>query len=186
MAAFGDLSALTTMMAEAQQKETERAEMSARGPGQSIKVIMPADRIKLDADKATENKKTAKDPNDIWDEEEIASKDPDFENDGRAVPEFSINYKQAVGSGDVYLGLGGVTPSTIDAGFIVIRVEFPGEILKDLDLKVEKQKIVAQSPKFRLCTYLPHKVREDDGKAEYDSKTETLKVTLPIIRDGLF
>ena len=152
------------------------------------KCYNPRRWIRLDkekAEKALEDKKE-KDPNAIWDDEEIDARDPDFEDDGREVPDFEINYKQHVGAEDIYLGLGNKTPSTITAGYIIVRVQFPGEKLKDLDLKVEKQKIVAQSPKYRLCTYLPHEVRENDGKAEYDAKSETLKVTLPIIREGLF
>ena len=52
-----------------------------------------------------------KDPNDIWDEEEIEQSDL-FIDDGRQVPEY-IMYKQHVGSEDVYLGMGNTTPSTV-------------------------------------------------------------------------
>ena len=192
MSAFGDvanLNALTSMMEEAQSEQQKRMEEASRGKGGTVNVITPADRIRLDKEKAAkalEDKKKEKDPNAIWDDEEVDARDPDFEDDGREVPEFEINYKQHVGAEDIYLGLGNKTPSTITAGYIIVRVQFPGEKLKDLDLKVEKQKIVAQSPKYRLCTYLPHEVREEDGKAEYDAKSETLKVTLPIIREGFF
>ena len=58
--------------------------------------------------------------------------------------------------------------------------------MKDLDLKVEKQKIVAQSPKHRLCTYLPHEVDDQKGNAKWDGKKDRLSITLPIVRGGLF
>ena len=58
--------------------------------------------------------------------------------------------------------------------------------MKDLDLKVEKQKIIAQSPKHRLCTYLPHEVDDQKGNAKWDGKKDRLSITLPIVRGGLF
>lgn len=36
----------------------------------------------------------------------------------------------------------------------------------------------------KLSTYLPHAVKEDEGKARFDAATETLAVTLPIVREG--
>ena len=127
-----------------------------------------------------------KDPNAIWDEEEIDQTDPDFIDDGREVPEYNIIYKQHVGAEDVYLGMGNTTPSTISAGYLVVHIDFPGQKMKDLDLKVEKQKIVAQSPKHRLCTYLPHEVDDQKGNAKWDGKKDRLSITLPIVRGGLF
>ena len=137
MAAFGDvgnLTALTSMMEEAQTEQQKRLEEASRGKGGTVNVITPADRIRLDKEKAAqalEDKKKEKDPNAIWDDEEVDARDPDFEDDGRAVPDYEINYKQHVGSEDIYLGLGSKTPSTVTAGFIVVRVQFPGEKLKD-------------------------------------------------------
>ena len=153
----------------------------------------PAERQRLKAEKQKQleddiksGKVKVKDPNAIWDEEEIEQSDPDFIDDGRKVPEYNIMYKQHVGSEDVYLGMGTTTPSTISAGYLVIHIDFPGQKMKDLDLKVEKQKIIAQSPVHRLCTYLPHEVKDDEGEAKWDSKKERLSVTLPIVRGGLF
>ena len=35
----------------------------------------------------------------------------------------------------------------------------------------------------RLRAYLPHKVREELSKAQWDAKKHVLKVTMPIVRD---
>lgn len=36
---------------------------------------------------------------------------------------------------------------------------------------------------YKLSVYLPHRVDSDKGKAQWDQKTECLKVTLPIVED---
>ena len=43
-------------------------------------------------------------------------------DDGRARPEFDILYKQHVGSEDMFLGLGQMTPSTNDCNYMVVKV----------------------------------------------------------------
>ena len=190
----GSLNSLSTMLSEAQKAQDERQqELTAKSQIGTVKVITPAERQRLKAEKQKQleddiksGKVKVKDPNAIWDEEEIEQSDPDFIDDGRKVPEYNIMYKQHVGSEDVYLGMGTTTPSTISAGYLVIHIDFPGQKMKDLDLKVEKQKIIAQSPVHRLCTYLPHEVKDEEGEAKWDSKKERLSVTLPIVRGGLF
>ena len=197
MSAFtdvGSLTALSSMMTEAQKAQTEREEQAMKNNKiGTVKVITPAEKLRLEKEKQLQlendikaGKVKVKDPNAIWDEEEVEQTDPDFIDDGREVPEYNIMYKQHVGSEDVYLGMGNTTPSTISAGYLVVHIDFPGQKMKNLDLKVEKQKIVAQSPKHRLCTYLPHEVDEQKGSAKWDGKKERLSITLPIIRGGLF
>ena len=197
MSAFSDvgsISALSSMMSDAQQAQAEREEQNVKNNQiGTVNIITPAEKKRIEQEKQLQlendiknGKVKVKDPNAIWDEEEIDQTDPDFIDDGREVPEYNIIYKQHVGAEDVYLGMGNTTPSTISAGYLVVHIDFPGQKMKDLDLKVEKQKIVAQSPKHRLCTYLPHEVDDQKGNAKWDGKKDRLSITLPIVRGGLF
>ena len=190
MAALSDLGALTSMLQESEELAASRQEEAAASGGALTKSVV---KLPGAQDQAQENKdlkgnpaliEDVTDPNAIWTEAEVDERDPDFEDDGRPAPEYDILYKQNVGAGDVYLGLGGKTPSTVDCNFMVVKIDLPGEKLKDIDLRVEAQKIVVQSPKFKLATYLPFKVKDDEGKAKWLSEKDVLQITLPIIRDG--
>lgn len=125
-----------------------------------------------------------KDPKAIWDEDEVADRD-DVEDasDPRPRPKYDIVYKQNVTSEDMFLGMSDVDPSSNSCNFVVLKIKFPGDKLKDIDLDVTQTRIVAQSPTHRLSTYLPHPVKHKDGNAKWDAKRETLIVTLPIIRE---
>ena len=197
MSAFSDvgsINALSSMMSDAQQAQAEREEKNVKNNQiGTVNIITPAEKKRIEQEKQLQlendiknGKVKVKDPNAIWDEEELDQTDPDFIDDGREVPEYNIIYKQHVGAEDVYLGMGNTTPSTISAGYLVVHIDFPGQKMKDLDLKVEKQKIIAQSPKHRLCTYLPHEVDDQKGNAKWDGKKDRLSITLPIVRGGLF
>ena len=197
MSAFSDvgsINALSSMMSDAQQAQAEREEKNVKNNQiGTVNIITPAEKKRIEQEKQLQlendiknGKVKVKDPNAIWDEEEIDQTDPDFIDDGREVPEYNIIYKQHVGAEDVYLGMGNTTPSTISAGYLVVHIDFPGQKMKDLDLKVEKQKIIAQSPKHRLCTYLPHEVDDQKGNAKWDGNKDRLSITLPIVRGGLF
>ena len=197
MSAFSDvgsINALSSMMSDAQQAQAEREEKNVKNNQiGTVNIITPAEKKRIEQEKQLQlendiknGKVKVKDPNAIWDEEEIDQTDPDFIDDGREVPEYNIIYKQHVGAEDVYLGMGNTTPSTISAGYLVVHIDFPGQKMKDLDLKVEKQKIIAQSPKHRLCTYLPHEVDDQKGNAKWDGKKDRLSITLPIVRGGSF
>ena len=197
MSAFSDvgsINALSSMMSDAQQAQAEREEKNVKNNQiGTVNIITQAEKKRSEQEKQLQlendiknGKVKVKDPNAIWDEEEIDQTDPDFIDDGREVPEYNIIYKQHVGAEDVYLGMGNTTPSTISAGYLVVHIDFPGQKMKDLDLKVQKQKIIAQSPKHRLCTYLPHEVDDQKGNAKWDGKKDRLSITLPIVRGGLF
>jgi len=64
-----------------------------------------------------------------------------------------------------------------------VKIKFPGEKFKDLDLDVERQQLVASSPNFRLNVYLPRPVDHKEGKARFDAAKEMLVVDLPLLRD---
>ena len=58
---------------------------------------------------------------------------------------FDILYKQDVMTEDVFLGLGEKDPSSAHCSHLSIRIHFPGHKMKDLEVDVTKQKIVAES-----------------------------------------
>ena len=195
MASFSnvnDLSALTNMMARAEEAAEARGGMSGNGiagkkKGGGVNIVTPGSIVPHrkpvggsagDAPKET----VAPDPDDIWDAEEVDAHDPDFDDDGRVVPDYDIHYKQRVGSEDVFLGMSGKTPLTSDCKFMVLRIKLPGAKLKNIDLNVDKQKIVVQDPTYRLATYLPYPSDDSQGKAQWLPEKEILSVTLPILR----
>ena len=55
--------------------------------------------------------------------------------------------------------------------------------MSDLDLDVTRDRVKAESARFKLVAYLPVAVNDKAGKATFDSKTELLIVTLPIINE---
>ena len=73
-----------------------------------------------------------------------------------------------------------------DCTHILVCIRFPGATMADLDLEVTRQQIIAESSALRLATYLPFPVQEKQGNAKWDARTDTLTVTLPIIRPELF
>ena len=126
--------------------------------------------------------------NDIWSDDKGEVPDEEqllCERDGRPSPKFQFYYKQNVGTEDVFLGMSDVSPSSYDCSHLVVKIFFPGEKMKDIDLDVTKRRISAQSTKFKLFTYLPVPVDSDEGSAKFDSKKEILIVTLPILIDEM-
>ena len=125
MASFSnvnDLSALTNMMAQAEEAAEARGGMSGNGisggkKGGGVNIVTPGTIVPhrkpvgsaADAEKEPEPA-VAADPDDIWDAEEVDTHDPDFDDDSRVVPDYDIHYKQRVGSEDVFLGMSGKTP----------------------------------------------------------------------------
>eukprot|EP00750_Incisomonas_marina_P019461 INCI3415.1.p2 GENE.INCI3415.1~~INCI3415.1.p2 ORF type:complete len:194 (-),score=41.67 INCI3415.1:67-648(-) len=122
---------------------------------------------------------------DIWDVEEVPDKiDIAFEKDSRKRPTYDILYKQSVSAMDAFGGgLTGNTPSSISCNQIVVKIKFPGHKMKDLDLDVTREKLVAQSATHRLAIALPYPVKDQEGSAKWTQDDCTLSVTLPIIRE---
>ena len=196
---FGDIAQLGTLLEKSQQAEDARLEAAGQGGGGIVQGVSKGKTVvhtqatiaaaaTAKAEAAAAAAAAAKDPNAIWDESDvgktaIAAVEVD---DGRAQPDYDILYKQAVNSGDVFLGMSGKTPGSQDCEIMVVKVKFPGEKFKDLDLDVEKQQLLASSPNYKLNLYLPMPVDHKEGKARFDAKKDMLIVELPIIRDTDF
>ncbi|TYZ64602.1 hypothetical protein PybrP1_008238 [[Pythium] brassicae (nom. inval.)] len=118
----------------------------------------------------------AADPKAIWNLADVPSDDEDD-------TKFEILYKQSVMTEDVFLGLSDKDPSFANCDAMVVRVECPRHRLEDIELDVQKHRLLLQSATLKLSLFLPHPVRHLDGNAKWDSGKQTLSISLPIIRD---
>ena len=126
------------------------------------------------------------DPKAIWDDDEIPPEEAlsflDAGSDPRPRAKFSMLYKQAVATEDVYLGTE-KTPGSCHSDALVYRVEFPDHALRELDLDVTKTTLSASSSRLRLALYLPQPVLADHASAAWDDRRKLLSVTLPVDSD---
>jgi hypothetical protein len=100
--------------------------------------------------------------------------------DDRKEPKYDILLRQDIGAQDMYLNLGDRDPGSDHCDQLVVKVQMPDTELKNITLEVLEDRLLVQSPKYRLNLALPHRVKKDDGKAEWEKLKATLKVTLPI------
>ena len=192
MASFSnvnDLSALTNMMAQAEEAAEARGGMSGNGIAGKKKgrrehrysrehrAPQKAGRRRRRRPKET----VAPDPDDIWDAEEVDAHDPDFDDDGRVVPTTTFT-TSSVSDRKTFSSACRGRPRESNCKFMVLRIKLPGAKLKNIDLNVDKQKIVVQDPTYRLATYLPYPSDDSQGKAQWLPEKEILSVTLPILR----
>ena len=124
----------------------------------------------------------------IWDVDELPDygqiEEEEYE-DGRAVPDIEYIYKQAIGVEDAYLGMDptGPNPSSTSCETLVCHVSLPGTTsMSEIQLDVTDKSISVLTPHHKLRTYLPHEVRDKDGRAEWLKDKSVLRVTLPIVR----
>jgi hypothetical protein len=124
------------------------------------------------------------DPKAIWDDDEVQEVVIDELDDGRVKPEYEMFVKQAVGTGDVFLGLSDKTPGSQDCETLVITINVPGtQRVAELDVDVQTSYLRVTSATYKLGTFLPHKVDEKKGKCLFISDKAQLRLELPILRD---
>ena len=71
----------------------------------------------------------------IWSEDEVKQL-PISLGDPRPEPNFSVLYRQKVGTEDVYLGLSGVDPSSNHCQEMLYKIELPDTNLKQIQLDI--------------------------------------------------
>ena len=122
----------------------------------------------------------------FWDEGEITPvgfyKDP---SDDRPEPEYTIHYRQQVGTEDVYLGLNMVDPSISSADEAVIKVKLPDTSIDDIDLNVQNGYLDLRAPKFRLALKLDYPTKDGDTKAKWNNDEKELTIEIPLVKAGL-
>ena len=171
------IQALSTLLkdSESSKRNEESLPPISLGP---TKIVQST---KGDGDKAVLGGKS------IWSVDEIPSlhtvaRDP---CDTRPSPRFEISYKQKVGTEDTFLGINGTSPASFDCTELVIKVHFPKSIMKDIDVDITAERIMAESKFYKLFTYFPARVKAEKGTAKFDSKREMLIVTVPIDEESI-
>jgi len=183
-----EMEALTDLLDESMElqgqgecdRQTRAEEAAALG---SQGRLGPGDIGPKVAKKKTENKKEA-DTGDIWEGDEVPEEDLNWEDEGdnRPEPEYTIAYKQRVGSEDVFLGINGRDPGSHCCEDLVVKVTLPCVDSVDMiSLDVTKNTLRVSTPKHRLAMYLPHEVKDKEGNAKWDEDKTELQLTLPII-----
>ncbi|CAL6014097.1 Pre-RNA_processing PIH1/Nop17 family protein [Hexamita inflata] len=84
-------------------------------------------------------------------------------------PKYEIIYKQTVEASEVYGGFGQMTPSTMDSQWLVIRIQLPGEQMKNIDVELTEQTLTLFSKIHRLHLELPHVINEKSAKAKWNN-----------------
>ena len=185
MSAFGDITAMASLLGGGDPDDTEAPYERPRMTPASL----PA---KADDGVAIPAARPGGDPKAIWDASELMD---DFEDDdedagehGLLVPKYEFLYKQAVSTADAFLGMAhNKDPGSRSCEDVVCKVHLPGtKALRELDLDVRPDRLRLRSHVYSLSVYLPHRVDADRGKAEWDQKAESLKITLPIVDEDYF
>ena len=173
-----DINKLSTLLSESKKAQETNEKYSQPPQRTDATLVRAAGTTGITSSKKVNNSKS------IWSDDEIVSEDSFIDStDKRPCPRYEFSYKQTVGTEDTFLGLNDKTPLSSDCTHLVIKVHFPGCGLKDIDLKLTSQRIVAQSSQLKLMTYLPVKVDDSNGNAKFDSKKEVLIVTAPIVHE---
>ena len=115
-----------------------------------------------------EAKINRKDPNEIWKEEDVNNTAAKISDD-RPEPQYEMMYKQRVGTEDVFLGLGGLDPSSRCCQDLLVKVHLPSTKQAEISLDVDPTVLKLQAPNFALVLPLPHTVQNKDGNAKWDN-----------------
>lgn len=99
-------------------------------------------------------------------------------------------HKQYVGTEDIYLGMSGKDPSTVNCDSLLVKVRLPDTEFKQIALDVQSQTITVQvfliifvfksfqTPKYYLNHILPYPVEKEKGNAKWESDKHMLLVTV--------
>jgi hypothetical protein len=180
MSAFGDIAAMSRLLGADPDADPDDTE--APRPFRPTPASLPAGK---DDGVAIPAVRPGGDSKAIWDVSELEDdfEDSDEDDVGLLQPEYEFMYKQAVSTADAYLGMAhNKDPGSRSCEDLVFVAHLPGTTaLADLDLDVQADRLRLVSQRHKLGVYLPHRVDADRGKAEWDARTEKLKVTLPIV-----
>nr|KAI8756698.1 protein PIH1D3-like [Biomphalaria glabrata] len=121
---------------------------------------------------------------DIWsDGEVVEGSEYDLLTDPRPQPEYDVLFSQVVSSEDIFLQMGNKNPSTASCENMTIKIKLPNNKMSDVELDVKPKFLDCRTPNYKLALHLQQNVDHKNGKAQWDAKTETLIVTLRMIRE---
>lgn len=120
----------------------------------------------------------------IWDDKEFKASSgvvaKEAPSDDRQAPEYEILFRQKLGSQDLFLNMGEKDASSDHCEELLVKVKLPNTKLKDITLDVLVDRVMLQSPHYKLNAALPYRVQKDEGNAKWDKLKGELSVTLPI------
>ena len=83
------------------------------------------------------------------------------------------------------MGLSDRDASSNHADSILVKIWLPDTQFKNVQLDVQGQRIIVQSPNYFLNKLLPYNVDKNKGKAQFDSDKGILNVTLPVVKKDI-
>ncbi|XP_011195889.2 dynein axonemal assembly factor 6 [Zeugodacus cucurbitae] len=103
----------------------------------------------------------------------------------RQRPEYSMTYRQAVGTEDLYLQMGNRTNATASCEDLLLEILLPDETTPadKMDLSITEDEVDLATPIYRLKLPLPHKVNVDRCRAKYVAEQRKLCLTLRLQRE---
>ncbi|KAJ8939246.1 hypothetical protein NQ318_015204 [Aromia moschata] len=105
------------------------------------------------------------------------------QSDWKKTPSWNVSYRQQVTASDVFLQMGFKNPTTASCEDMIITIHLPEEKYKNMDLKIEKDKLNLVTPRFYLDLPLPQPVDPQKGNAQWNKDEEKLIVTLKMDRE---
>ena len=106
----------------------------------------PQKQFREDRKRDTANREAVDD--DIWCADELPTGGTveDY-SDGTTppVPAYEVYFRQDVGTEDVFLGTSCKTPGSMDCTHLVVKIHFPGCLVKNLNLEVTTDRLTAES-----------------------------------------
>ncbi|KAH8307470.1 hypothetical protein KR044_012860 [Drosophila immigrans] len=105
--------------------------------------------------------------------------------ESRKCPEYTVTYRQAVGTEDVFLQMGQRTGASASCEDLVVEISLPDEPMAadKMNLTLHEKELDLGTAKYRLKLPLPHAVDVDRCSAKYDSELGKLRLTLRLRRE---
>ncbi|KAH8235206.1 hypothetical protein KR032_010282 [Drosophila birchii] len=105
--------------------------------------------------------------------------------DSRKTPEYTMTYRQAVGTEDVFLQMGNRTGSSASCEDLIMEISLPDEAMTadKMSLSLQETELDLGTCLYRLRLPLPHPVDVDRCQAKYDSEQRKLRLTLRLKRE---
>ncbi|KAI8037816.1 dynein axonemal assembly factor 6 [Drosophila gunungcola] len=118
-----------------------------------------------------------------WQEQQEREENDILES--RKSPEYTMTYRQAVGTEDVFLQMGNRTGSSASCEDLILEISLPDEEMsaEKMSLNLQETEVDLGTCLYRLRLPLPHPVDVDRCQAKYDSELKKLRLTLRLKRE---